>query len=165
MPAAPNEVADLRRAVGLLAGGVVVVTATDTGEVPRGMTTTAVSAISFEPLRVVVSMAAASRTRTAVQASRAFALNLLDAGQEEAARHFASKSDDKFSAVAWGTAPAGSPVLEDGLLAWVECAVERELAVDGHSIFVGRATAGGRTPYPAAPLIHFDRRYGTWSDR
>jgi flavin reductase (DIM6/NTAB) family NADH-FMN oxidoreductase RutF len=160
-----NDALDRRRAVGLMAGGVIVVTAADSLGRPRGMTTTAVSAISFEPLRVIVSMARASRTRRAVEESQAFALNVLAADQQPLAELFASKSDEKFAAAPWGTASAGSPVLEHGVLTWVECAVEQELLIDGHSIFVGRVTDGRGEVEWGSPLVHFDRRYGSWSEQ
>jgi flavin reductase (DIM6/NTAB) family NADH-FMN oxidoreductase RutF len=151
--------------MGLVAGGVLVVTAADASGRPQGMTTTAVSAISFEPLRVLVSMGVESRTRLAVQESGVFAVNILASGRERLAGVFASKSDEKFSTHPWRPAPAGSPILDEGVLAWIECSVDRELAIDGHSIFVGRATAGARLPGAAGPLVHYDRRYGYWSHR
>src|SRR5437764_15186396 len=100
--------------------GVAIVTTLDGGDVPRGLTTTAVSSVSAEPPLLLVCVDLTSRTLPALRDGGRFVVNFLREGRSELARLFASKADDKFEGVDWRPTASGMPVLESDALAWAE---------------------------------------------
>jgi flavin reductase (DIM6/NTAB) family NADH-FMN oxidoreductase RutF len=125
-----------RSVIGHFATGVTVVTA-QTADGPVGMTANAVTSLSLEPLLLLVAFDNEARTLRAVQATGRFGVNILEAGQEDLARLFASKTDerDKFSGVPHATHD-GIPVI-DGALAWIGCRLERLIPAGDHTIGIG----------------------------
>jgi 3-hydroxy-9,10-secoandrosta-1,3,5(10)-triene-9,17-dione monooxygenase reductase component len=136
--------ADARRAfrdaMGRFATGVTVVT-TRGPSGPAGLTTNAVSALSLEPLLVLVCFDNASRTLPVVREAGRFAVNVLRAGQDDLARIFASKlvATEKFEQVTH-TERDGVPVL-DGALAWLACELRALHPGGDHTIGVGEVVA------------------------
>ena len=51
-----------------------------------------------------------------------------------------------------------------GVLAWVDCDVERDLEAGDHTIFIGRVTAAAIQSSQETPLVHFGGRYHTVAD-
>jgi flavin reductase (DIM6/NTAB) family NADH-FMN oxidoreductase RutF len=125
-----------RSVMGHFATGVTVVTA-QTEDGPVGMTANAVTSLSLEPLLLLVAFDNEARTLRAVQATGRFGVNILEAGQEDLARLFASKTDEreKFSGVPHAMHD-GIPVL-DGALAWIGCRLERLIPAGDHTIGIG----------------------------
>ena len=137
--------------------GVAVVTSRDeTG--PRGATTHALTSLSLDPPLVLVALDRGSNTLLAVRSSGRFCVNVLAAGQEEVARRFATKQsgEEKLAGLPHELS-RGMPVLH-GSLAWLVCALERELEGGDHAILVGRPLVGGGDQ-DAQPLVFFGRRY------
>lgn len=111
------EIRRFRDAIGNFPTGVCVVTAfSENG--PTGMTASAITSLSLDPLLMIVCFDRTARTRIAAEASGRVAVNVLSAGQEDLSKVFASKAveEEKFRGVSW-TERAGVPVL-DGSLAW-----------------------------------------------
>ena len=125
-----------RSVIGHFATGVTVVTA-QTADGPVGMTANAVTSLSLEPLLLLVAFDNEARTLRAVQATGRFGVNVLEAGQEDLARLFASKTDEreKFAGVPHAMHD-GIPVL-DGALAWIGCRLERLIPSGDHTIGIG----------------------------
>lgn len=48
-----------------------------------------------------------------------------------------------------------------GVLAWVECDVERDVEAGDHTIFIGRVRAAAIQSAEETPLVHFGGRYHT----
>jgi 3-hydroxy-9,10-secoandrosta-1,3,5(10)-triene-9,17-dione monooxygenase reductase component len=122
------------------------------------LTTNAFSSLSLDPPLVLVCFDNASRTLPVVRETGRFAVNVLRAGQEDAAAVFASKrvAADKFAEVTHAEAH-GLPVL-DGALAWLACDL-RELVEGGdHTIGVGAVTALDADP-EGEPLVFFRGAY------
>jgi flavin reductase (DIM6/NTAB) family NADH-FMN oxidoreductase RutF len=124
---------------------------------PAGLTTSAVTSLSLDPLLLLVCFDNSSRTLTAVRASRRFAVNVLRAGQEELAAVFASKrvAREKFEAVTH-TVAHGVPVL-DGALAWVACELTELLPGGDHTIGIGSVVGGAADE--GEPLVFFRGGY------
>jgi flavin reductase (DIM6/NTAB) family NADH-FMN oxidoreductase RutF len=141
-----------RSVMGHFATGVTVVTA-GTPDGPVGMTANAVCSLSLEPLLLLVAFDNEARTLPAVQATGRFGVNILAAGQQDLARLFASKSDEreKFAGVPHAMHD-GIPVL-DGALAWIGCRLERLIPAGDHTIGIGavEAAEAGR----GDPLLWF----------
>ena len=131
-----------RAAMGHFTTGVAIVTA-DGPAGAVGMTTNALCSLSLDPLLVLVCFDNAARTLPAVRASRRFGVNVLRAGQERLAGHFASKvpHDEKFGAVPHRL-EAGVPVLDDAL-AWLACELRDTLPGGDHTIVIGAVEAMG----------------------
>lgn len=149
-----------REVMGRLAGGVTVVTALGGDGLPRGFTATAVCSVSLVPPLVLVCVGRAANTPGAIREAGRYALNFLRSGDAASADRFAGSKGKKFAGVEWVDAPGGSPILP-GVLAWVECEVERELEAGDHTIFIGRVTAAAIQSAQENPLVHFGGRYHT----
>jgi flavin reductase (DIM6/NTAB) family NADH-FMN oxidoreductase RutF len=118
-------------------GPVVVVTTVWRGQ-PVGTTVSAFMSLSLQPPMVLLALDRSSRLLDKVLESREFGVNVLGADQQDLARIFASKSDDKFAGVAW-SARHSVPRLH-GALGWAHCRVTRTAPGGDHVIIVGTVT-------------------------
>lgn len=144
--------------LGHFATGVTIVTARDGGGAPCGLTANAFTSVSLDPPLVLVCIDRRSRTRACVLAAQAFAVNVLAAEQEAWARRFAARTGDRFAGLRLTAARTGAPIL-DGVLAWLDCVVERTVEIGDHTVVVGHVLAGHARE--GAPLVFFRGRYGT----
>ncbi|HEU4978651.1 MAG TPA: flavin reductase family protein [Solirubrobacteraceae bacterium] len=150
--------ARFREVMGHFASGVAIVTC-DGPDGPAGLTTSAVTSLSLDPLLLLVCFENSSRTLPAVIGAERFAVNVLRAGQEDLALVFASKrvAREKFEAVTH-TVAHGVPVL-DGALAWLACDLTETIPAGDHTIGIGAVThmdadASGE------PLLYYKGAYG-----
>lgn len=151
--------APFRAAMSRLAAGVSIVSALDEDGAPRGLTATAVCSVSLRPPLVLASLSTDSTTHAAVEATGAFALNLLGRGEEDLARRFARPADAKFAGVAWAAGVTGCPTLPEAL-AVCECALERSVPAGDHTLFLGRVVhVAVNQAVPNDPLIYFAGAY------
>lgn len=130
----------LRATSSAFATGVAVVTCRgDASEEAHGLTVNSFTTVSLEPPLVLVSIDRRARA-CRLLGERPFAVNVLDAGQERLAAHFAGRPAPGLS-VRW---EAGTlvPLLADAL-AFFEC--EPWHAHDGgdHVLFLGRVVRSG----------------------
>jgi flavin reductase (DIM6/NTAB) family NADH-FMN oxidoreductase RutF len=136
----PPDPTSFRAAMALLPTGVTVVTASG-ADGPAGATANAVCSLSIEPMLMLACLDRGSRTLLAVQAANRFGIGVLQSGQEEIARAFATKAPvaDKWTGVAWSERD-GIPAI-DGSLAWVACDLRDVVAAGDHVIVTGEVTA------------------------
>jgi 3-hydroxy-9,10-secoandrosta-1,3,5(10)-triene-9,17-dione monooxygenase reductase component len=148
-----------RRVMGAFPTGVAVVTAAG-ADGPAGLTTNAVTALSLDPVLLLVCFDNDSRTLPVVREAGRFAVNILRAGQEELAAVFASKrvAREKFEAVTH-TVAHGVPVLDDAL-AWLACDLVESHPGGDHTIGVGRVTHL-EVDSDGAPLLFFRGSYAS----
>jgi len=150
--------ARFRELMGRLAGGITVVTTVARDGTPRGLTATAVCAVSLSPPLVLVCLGTDTQTCQAIRDTRLYALNFLhDAGRTLSDR-FASSINDKFRGVEWAPGPGGCPILEQ-TLGWAECEVEQEVEAGDHAILVARLVAGDLRDTGRGPLLHYRGLY------
>lgn len=123
-----------RATMSRLATGVSVIT-TRSGSAPVGMTASAVSGLSLDPLQLLVCISNHLYTRTAIAEHGRFAVNVLGEDCEHLARNFAASKRDKFAGVDT-VDDHGVPVLKDAIAA-VVCDVAEALPGGDHTIFVG----------------------------
>lgn len=156
---------DFRKASGLWATGVSIVTTIDEAGKPFGLTMNAVTSLSLEPPQYVVNVDNKSDTLNAMLASRVFCINVLSSDQQELSNRFAKKGDDKFAAVAFTTGTTGAPQL-DGCLMCIDCRVEAVHPGGDHQIVVGLVdsivTKGAEKDQK--PLLFFGGRYAGLAD-
>ena len=150
-----DEKLAFRATMSRLPSGVSVVT-TQAGEVPVGMTASSVTALSLDPVQLLVCIGNHLYTRSAISQHGRFAVNILGEDHHELARQFSSRTD-RFAGVGHDSAH-GAPVLHDAIAA-VVCEVADELPGGDHTIFIGRAVWFGHDE-DARPLIHCRGEFG-----
>lgn len=158
-PASAQPLADpgsLRKVLGLFPTGVTVVTAH--ASTPCGMTANAFTSVSLDPPSVLVCVNRKAALYRAVVEAGSFAVSVLAADQEDAARYFANHARPRgaaeLGAVSWTPAPlTGTPVL-DGALAWLDCDLTTSYDGGDHEIFLGTVLASGFGA-PGGALVFF----------
>jgi flavin reductase (DIM6/NTAB) family NADH-FMN oxidoreductase RutF len=160
--ATPIDDALFVQVMSAFAAGVAVVTAVDEDSIPRGLTTTAVTSVSREPPLLLVCVDTGSRTLPAIRHSGGFVVNFIAAAHTDLALQFASKTEDKFSAIDWSTAVSGAPVLHAHSHAWADCQVEQEIEAGDHVVFIAEVTHAGVSEDEAGhlPLTYYRRSFG-----
>lgn len=144
-----------RAALGQFATGVAVITVRDQSGEDIGMTVNSFSSVSLDPPLILWSIGHTSKSLDAFAMHTRFAVNILGAGQEDVARHFAASGRDQFSGTPAGGLPLrrglGDVPLLGGCPSYFECRLDALLPGGDHTILVGKverfASSGG------APLL------------
>lgn len=115
----------------------VTVVATMSGGRAAGATANAVIALSLDPLLMLASLHRDSRTLAAIADSSSFSINVLEGGQEEIARAFASKDpvEAKWAGVDWELRD-GAPWITASLVN-VGCSLRQRFDAGDHVILIG----------------------------
>jgi flavin reductase (DIM6/NTAB) family NADH-FMN oxidoreductase RutF len=125
--------------------GLYAVTVMSEGE-DHGMTANWVMQAAFTPPMVVVAIENDSKSLPMIRDARAFAINVLAAGQRELAAALGRSSHrtpHKLQAVATRPAPVtGAPILADGL-GWVECRLVATMPSGDHTLVLGEVVEAG----------------------
>ena len=150
------DAAEFRRLCARFATGVMVVTATDEGENPIGMTANSFASVSLEPPLVSVNIYHQAELHGSLVGTTRFGLNVLANGQEFLSRQFAGPREDRFRDVGYRLSPGGNPWLE-GALASFDCIRYASFEAGDHTILVGSVKGG--TVGPGEPLVFYDGRY------
>lgn len=147
--------AAFRQAISHFSTGVAVITTcTDSG--PSGMTASAVTSLSIDPLQLLVCIRTDLPTRAAIEEAGRFAVNVLGDGHEQLARHFATPRADKFAGVDVRD-DYEVPVLGDAIAHFV-CNVATALPGGDHTIIIGDVVDCGHVA-GADPLVYFSRSF------
>jgi len=162
--ASPEE---FRAALARLAAGVVLVSAHDPEDGPRGedvgMTATAFLSVSLEPPLVLVSVRSESRMGELLDRVDHWAVSVLAEGQRHIAGRFALKGrvSDRllFEDAGCTRGPESGAPLVDGALATVECRTEQRVTAGDHTLVIGRVLAAKVPGQDGSPLLYFHSRY------
>jgi flavin reductase (DIM6/NTAB) family NADH-FMN oxidoreductase RutF len=148
--------AEFRQLLGRFTTGVCVLTAHTADGRLQGMTANSLSSVSLVPPLVLLSIDHRAAMHPTLTTCRAFAVNILGAGQEGVSRRFANDHEDRFEGVGYQESPRGL-VLLDGALAHLE--VERETCHEAgdHTIVIGRVVGGAA--HEGRPLCYFRGGY------
>ncbi|MFI6054762.1 flavin reductase family protein [Streptomyces violascens] len=125
-----------RAAMARIAGPVGVVTVRDPDGVPYGMTVSSLCSLSLRPPLVLFCAADTASCHPVLRTARRWCVSVLAAGQEDVARRFAAKGEDRFAGPGLD-AFGGLPAVR-GSLARLLCAYEQVVPAGDHSIVVGR---------------------------
>ena len=150
-----------REAISHFATGVTVITTLQDGK-PAGMTASAVTSLSLDPVLLLVCINHKLPTHEAIENSRCFVVNVLGEGQQELALHFARPSPDKFAGIELDPEHE-LPVLADAI-AYFVCDVHERFPGGDHTIFTGIVRQCGATP-GRRPLLYFRSGFGTLRDQ
>ncbi|MPZ84752.1 MAG: monooxygenase [Actinophytocola sp.] len=150
------EPARFRQALGHFCTGVTVVTALRDAE-PVGFACQSFAALSLDPPLVLFCPGRVSRTWPLIERHGHFCVNVLSHAQRAVSTVFGTAGADKFATVAWSPAPSGAPVL-DGVVTWLDCAIETVHDGGDHHVVLGRVTTLG--PHRAdRPLLFYRGAY------
>jgi flavin reductase ActVB len=116
--------------------GVTVVVTRDRAGRPRGFTASSFASLSDAPPRVLVCLARSAACCPAFLEAPRFAVHVLSADQQEAARRFATRGTDKFAGGETGDHPDGLPVLK-GVVARLSCTARPPHDGGDHVVLVG----------------------------
>jgi flavin reductase ActVB len=156
--AATSAQADFREAMAHFASGVTVVTTVDADGRPWGFTASAFSSLSLEPPLLLVCLDKGADSFVAFDAAEVMNVSILASDQLDVAMRFATRGVDKFEGTSTVAAETSGVPLIEGALSQVECVIHDRLDGGDHVILVGRVTLARTSE--AAPLLHYDRRFG-----
>ncbi|MBO4274244.1 flavin reductase family protein, partial [Microbispora triticiradicis] len=160
--APPPSPAEFRRALGMFATGVTVVTGLDDGD-PVGFACQSFASVSLEPPLVLFCADHKGRAWPRIRKSGRFCVNVLGEEQVDVCARFGSSNGDKFAGLAWDLSRWGTPVLRDVLLR-VHGEV-REVHVAGdHDVVIGLVRELEPVHPEQRPMLFFRGRFGVYHD-
>jgi flavin reductase (DIM6/NTAB) family NADH-FMN oxidoreductase RutF len=124
-----------------------------------GTTVSAFLSLSMHPPMVLVSLDAGSNLLATLEPGSPLGVNVLDAGQGELARHFATKSENKFAGIPWQYA-AGAPRLPE-LQVWIAGRVAQITPAGDHMLVLVNVEEAA--PGHGSPLTYWNGAFGTHS--
>lgn len=145
--------AHLRRAFGMFATGVLVVT-TKVGERVHGMTANSFTSVSLNPPLVLICIDHRASMKQALSESGHYGLSVLAHDQQHLSRHFSSRSGAELE-VAFEDLN-GMSVIE-GALAQFSCRITKSTDAGDHLIFIGEVTDYRHNA--GEPLLYFGGGY------
>lgn len=146
-----------RLALGRFVTGVTIVTTRDGDGKAIGLTANSFNSVSLDPPLVLWSLALASPHLPAFRDSKAWAVHVLAADQENLSNRFATRGIDKFEGMDIEDGPEGAPLLP-GCAARFGCNSTFEYEGGDHAIFVGEVVGFGDRD--VQPLVFHSGKYG-----
>lgn len=144
-----------RHVMAELPSGVTVLTTASTNG-PVGMTTSAVTSLSMDPMLILACLHNRSGTLALILRHQAFAVNVLPATMDDVSRTFAEKPlPERFSGVPHHYQDT-VPVLDDAL-ASITCRVHTTHPGGDHTILIGSVTNTAR--HQGQPLLRHRGAY------
>ncbi|MFY9675700.1 MAG: flavin reductase family protein [Terriglobales bacterium] len=150
---------DFRRAMGCFSTGVTIITIDQDGEV-HGMTANAFTAVSLDPLLVLVCVDHRARTHAHLHRRKRFGVNVLSSDQQAISEYYAGATDagqpPESAGALFERTTHGTPVLQ-GAVAYLECRLHSTQPAGDHTIFI--AEVEHVEVREGDPLIFFRGRY------
>ena len=153
--------ARFRQVLGHFPTGVTVVTAS-TEEGPVGLCVGSFTSVSLHPPLVAFCAGDSSTSYPRIEAAGHFCVNILADDQEEIARVFADKGDDKFAGIGWRPSVVTRAPVINGVLAWIDCQIDAIHEAGDHWIVVGRVL-DLEIGHEGGPLVFFRGGFGRYS--
>lgn len=151
----PTAAESLKNAMSHWPSGVSIVTTRDDNGHPWGFTASSFVSLSLDPALVLVCLARTAACYDAFMGTDHWTINILAKEQQEVARAFARRSEDKFAGVE--VSNAGPDPVIAGSIASLSC--DSWSRVDGgdHVILVGQVR--NVTPSNGQPAIYLGGRF------
>lgn len=151
-----------RKALGLFATGVTIVTGVSPQGVPVGVTVNAFTSVSLDPPLVLACLDKNTGCLEAFCEGERFAINILDENQQNLSIMFAGPQEHKFKDRTYETWDSDCPILP-GCLVNLECHRVNVFEAGDHVILVGQIerieyTEDGR------PLLYYQSAYDRLGD-
>lgn len=151
------DLREFRNALATFATGVTIITARGAQGEPVGITANSFNSVSLDPPMVLWSLAKASHSRTAFDATVLWAVHILSADQDELSNRFAKSGANKFSGIELEAGMGNLPLLK-GCAARLQCKTSFKREAGDHVIFVGEVIDFDRCDLP--PLVFQAGSYG-----
>ena len=137
-PASERQFSDrhFRDALGQFATGVAIICTREPSGRHVGFTAGSFCSVSLDPPLVLWTLARASGSLRAFDATERYAVNVLAAGQTELAQRFSRPHADRFSGVPHRLGWSDAPLIE-GCIAWLECRHHARHVAGDHVVFIG----------------------------
>lgn len=136
--------------------GVTILTTRDAQGGARGMTASSFTSVSLDPPLVLVCVDHKASVMAHLRTAEHVGINILSEDQSALSTHFARKGADRFETVEWTAGHHGVPLIP-GVLAWLECGIERMVAAGDHTILIAEVL---RVEYhDGRPLVYFGSGY------
>lgn len=156
----PTAKAPLREVMAGYPTGVTIVAGCDDARQPFGLTVNSFASVSLDPPLVLVCIGHSALSHERLVSADSFAVNVLAADQGRVAWRFATDpSEGRFENVEWTPSRFGNPILA-GVVAWMDCSVDRVIDGGDHSILIGRVQSSGAEDRPAL-IFHRGRLSST----
>ena len=156
MSSAASFTQGFRRACGLFATGVTVLTTRAADGTPHGITVNSFCSLSLDPPLVMVAIARDCTFLNHFESSPFFAVNILREDQRDLSIRFAQLPEGRFTGVAWREAASGSPWIDE-TLALLDCKTVQVLDTGDHRVIIGEALEVAMSE--GRPLIFFRSEY------
>lgn len=133
-PGSPDE--HFRHVLSHVPTGVVVITSRN-GRRLAGLAIGSFTSISLQPPLVGFYPSRSSTTWPEVRTSGRFCVNVLGHDQAPISARFSESGGDKFERIDWRPAPYSRAPILGGVIAWIDCEIEREIEIGDHYLVVG----------------------------
>jgi len=152
-----SDARTLRDAMGCFATGVTIITAHGSDGQPVGLTANSFTSVSLDPPLLLVCIANNAGSAATLRDVDAFAVNVLQIGQQPVSNLFAGKTEDRFAGTRWEVGEYGAPILPSSLGIF-ECKRHALYEAGDHFILVGRLEKASFEPR-RDPLLYFRGKY------
>src|SRR5690606_1583435 len=132
----PPAPAEFRRAMGMFASGVTVITGLDGAE-PVGFTCQAFASVSLRPPLILFCADHRGRSWPRIRKSGRFCVHVLGEDQVDLCDRFGSSRGKRYEGLRWRLSRWGAPVL-DGVLLRVHAEVADVHVAGDHDVVIGR---------------------------
>lgn len=159
----PPDIDTFRRAMGRFATGVTMLT-TRTRDIDHGMTASALTSVSLEPLLLLVCIEREGRFHDAVLEAGFWGVSVLSGADRAGADWLATRGrplHGQFDRLAHHHGPATGVALLNEALSTFECRTTAVHPAGDHSIVVGEVVAVTSTPHCGQALVYYRGRYET----
>lgn len=150
---------EFRKALGMFATGVTIVTARGSDGALVGLTASSFNSVSLEPPLVLWSLSQQAGSMATIRGGSHYAINILAADQRALAERFASRGADRFAGVEFTEGMAGAPLIA-GAVATFECFNRSRYEEGDHVIFVGEVERCSHRE-GASPLLYHGGKFYT----
>jgi len=145
-----------RQVLGQFCTGITIIT-TVHDDAPVGFACQSFAALSLDPPLVLFCPSRESRTWPVIERAGRFCVNVLGHEQQDVSTVFGRGGEDKFNGTPWRFSPGGAPLL-DGVLTWLDCAIDTVHEAGDHYVVIGRVTELG-PPGDGRPLLFYRGSY------
>ncbi|WP_166942219.1 flavin reductase family protein [Sphingopyxis panaciterrae] len=150
-----------RKTLGHYPTGVSVISGIARSGLPCGMAIGSFTSVSLDPPLVAFCPQKNSASWRMIESSGRFCVNVLAADQADICRHFASRIERKFDAIAFEHSGGALPVLPGAIL-WIECELYATYDAGDHDLVLGRVVEM-EVKRDAPPLIFCRGEYGRFA--
>lgn len=151
-----DDIGTYRQVLGSFMTGVTVITTLDAEGAKRGITANSFTSVSLDPPLVLFCVDYRAASYETWQSSEGFVIHILQSEQQDLAKTFASKAEDKFVGLETTPSSTGAPILLD-VHGWLDCKLSQTVIAGDHAIIIGEVVQ--YSAEPARPLGFYQGRF------